>query len=88
MRKARTQQGPLERPVRPGIPGKNGATGPTGSTGQAGFTKTLPPGETETGTWAAADGQPAVVFFDVAVVGSQRLEHLPHVEQQWVTLQA
>jgi len=36
-----------------GLPGAKGATGATGATGFAGFTETLPPGKTETGTWAA-----------------------------------
>jgi Collagen triple helix repeat (20 copies) len=49
----------------PGVPGANGATGPTGKTGvtgvtgatgptgMSGFTETLPPGKTETGSWTA-----------------------------------
>jgi hypothetical protein len=40
-----------------GAKGATGATGPTGTTGAtglSGFTKTLPKGETETGTWSTA----------------------------------
>jgi hypothetical protein len=36
-----------------GKTGTNGATGATGPTGVSGFTKTLPIGQTETGTWSA-----------------------------------
>lgn len=35
-----------------GATGPTGAAGATGATGQTGFTKVLPSGETETGTWA------------------------------------
>ncbi len=35
-----------------GLQGEKGAEGPEGPEGKSGFTKTLPPGETETGTWS------------------------------------
>ncbi len=35
-----------------GTAGAKGATGATGATGFSGFTETLPPGKTETGSWA------------------------------------
>ena len=38
-----------------GAPGGKGATGASGATG---FTETLPPGKTETGTWAVAGNEP------------------------------
>ena len=38
-----------------GIKGEKGVTGATGASGATGFTKTLPKGETETGTWTASE---------------------------------
>ena len=46
-----------------GPQGPKGATGATGPSGTTGFTKTLPKGETETGTWAAS-GSPAIQCFE------------------------
>src|SRR5580698_7349257 len=43
-----------EGPAGKGEKGETGLAGPTGPEGKTGFTKTLPAGETETGTWAFA----------------------------------
>lgn len=40
-----------------GPQGRQGEQGETGPAGTTGFTKTLPAGETETGTWVAGSGQ-------------------------------
>jgi len=45
-----------------GAKGAAGATGPTGPTGETGYTETLPPGETETGTWAITTSTPGFLF--------------------------
>jgi len=54
--------GPTGKTGATGASGSTGATGPTGATGAtgfSGFTATLPPGQTETGTFAAL-GRPPV----------------------------
>ena len=45
-----------------GPQGPKGATGATGPSGTTGFTKTLPKGETETGTWATSGGAATQCF--------------------------
>ncbi|HEX5928110.1 MAG TPA: hypothetical protein VFY48_01830 [Solirubrobacterales bacterium] len=52
-----------------GTQGAKGATGATGPTGLSGFTKTLPPGETETGTYSivSENGEPQVLELPYAV---------------------
>jgi hypothetical protein len=52
----------------PGSAGKEGKEGKEGKAGQTGFTEALPPGKTETGTWAVALLTPAaeqVVFVPI-----------------------
>jgi len=45
-----------------GVKGATGPTGVTGPTGQTGYTETLPPGETETGTWVATESTTGFLF--------------------------
>ncbi len=55
-----------------GAQGPIGPQGPVGPKGTSGFTETLPPGKTETGTWSfgyvSADGAPVADFFEPGVV--------------------
>ncbi len=52
-----------------GTAGAKGATGVTGPTGFSGFTATLPPGQTETGTYSiiSEDGEPQILELPYAV---------------------
>jgi hypothetical protein len=47
------KEGPAGKEGVAGKEGTPGKEGPAGKSGTTGFTKTLPPGETETGTWTA-----------------------------------
>ncbi len=48
-------QGPEGKEGKQGEPGKEGKAGEPGKNGLSGFTKTLPPEETETGAWSYGD---------------------------------
>jgi len=48
--------------------GEQGEPGPQGSSGTTGFTKTLPAGETETGTWAVSNQSPTKELLSVVPI--------------------
>ncbi len=51
----------------PGSQGAQGPQGPKGEQGETGFTKTLPSGKTETGTWSMTVGKSVEVLGEKAV---------------------
>jgi hypothetical protein len=60
-----------------GAPGKEGPPGKDGKNGTTGFTKTLPSGATETGTWAvhaAAEGEEPALSLSFAIPLAKELE--------------
>jgi hypothetical protein len=60
-----------------GAPGKEGPPGKDGKNGTTGFTKTLPAGATETGTWvvhAAAEGEEPSLSLSFAIPLAKELE--------------
>ena len=64
-----------------GIQGKQGIQGPPGEDGETGFTATLPPGETETGTWAFTTPAPAnpikvPISFSIPLAGPLDGDHV------------
>jgi collagen triple helix repeat protein len=85
-------QGPAGTQGLPGVNGKDGAPGPegkegkTGAAGQTGFTETLPPGKTETGTWSAQTTPPNTFFsqspisFSIPLAAALSAEHVFFVE--------
>jgi len=77
-------QGPEGKEGKEGPAGKNGTNGKNGTTG---FTKTLPSGETETGTWtlqatAAGAGEPfyAPISFPIPLATPATSGQAAHVE--------
>jgi hypothetical protein len=60
-----------------GAPGKEGPPGKDGKNGATGFTKTLPTGATETGSWAvhiAAEGEQPLLSLSFAIPLAKELE--------------
>lgn len=63
---AKGENGPVGAPGAEGKEGKAGINGTNGKNGTTGFTKTLPSGETETGSWSAHPAEGAEAYVPIS----------------------